>query len=377
MWPEESLDGQSGFDMSLDRRGARCRPGVPGTGPSHLRRMGGGSLFPARLIGAIALLLIVASCASPVGTPTSQIDGPSGSPTVVAGLTPTPVATSGPPRLPPIRSTGSPVASGSTPVLLERPNDLPTGRVVRVVDGDTVDVVLDGRTERVRLIGIDTPEPTDPDANERCWADRATVRARELLDGKTLWLEDDPSQDDRDRFGRLLRYLWLPDGHLFNHLMVAEGLAREYTFRLPYRYQAAFKEAEERARSQERAIWSAHSCVEPTRLPAATAPVGLPTERASPGASPGSGLTLVEVVGGPPRSTARVVARTSPSAQCSISYRTPAGTPSTAQGLIPKTADSTGQVSWSWVIGSSTRPGIGRVTVTCDGISASAPITIE
>jgi hypothetical protein len=69
--------------------------------------------------------------------------------------------------------------------------------------------------------------------------------------------------------------------------------------------------------------------------------------------------------------------QTIPGASCSIVYVTPAGTVSEAQGLGNKTAGENGRVSWSWKIGSNTRPGTGRVTVTCNGISATAQIQIR
>lgn len=257
-----------------------------------------------------------------------------------------------------------------------RPDDLPSGLVVRVVDGDTVDVRLDEQTERVRVIGIDTPEPTDLDSDVRCRADVATDRARELLDGKMVWLEEDPSQDNRDQFGRLLRYLWLPDGRMFNHVMVAEGLAREYTFRARYKYQAPFRQAEQNARSLGRGGWSPRQCLEFAEPPTAAGPSVVTPVPTEPGATSGPGPAFIAVVGGPPRSTARVVVEARPGANCAISYRTPAGTVSVAQGLTPKTTDNEGQVAWSWNIGSSTRPGVGRVTVTCGESSISSPITI-
>ena len=87
-------------------------------------------------------------------------------------------------------------------------------------------------------------------------------------------------------------------------------------------------------------------------------------------------VTITSVTGGSPGGTASVSVQTAPGASCSIVYRTPAGTKSTAAGLGGQTADSTGAASWSWKIGSSTKPGNGTVTVTCGGASASSPITI-
>jgi hypothetical protein len=89
-------------------------------------------------------------------------------------------------------------------------------------------------------------------------------------------------------------------------------------------------------------------------------------------------VTIVSVEGGIVGGPATLSAQAPPGASCSISYTTPAGTQSTAAGLVLKAADSSGQVSWAWTIGSSTRPGTGGVTVTCSpGGAATATIAIR
>src|SRR6476660_7558603 len=110
-----------------------------------------------------------------------------------------------------------------------------TAIVVRVVDGDTVDVQMaDGHTERLRLIGIDTPETVDPRKPVQCFGREASAHAHELLDGQAVTIDGDPTQDTRDRYGRLLAYLWRADGLFFNQRMISDGFAHEYTYRLPY-----------------------------------------------------------------------------------------------------------------------------------------------
>jgi micrococcal nuclease len=123
--------------------------------------------------------------------------------------------------------------------------------VVRIVDGDTVEVSPGGS---VRLIGIDTPE------RGRCYAQEATNRQAALTAGQTVFLEADPSQDDRDRYNRLLRYIWLPDGRMVNALLVAEGYAYEYTYREPYRYTEQFMQLEHEAYRSGLGLWAAATC---------------------------------------------------------------------------------------------------------------------
>ena len=131
--------------------------------------------------------------------------------------------------------------------------------VDRVVDGDTVRVDMP-ESVPVRLIGINTPETVDPRRPVECFGQEASDRAHELLDGEDIYLEQDPTQGETDRFGRALAYVWLPDGRLFNEEMIAEGYAYEYTYDLPYKYQARFDAAEAAARENERGLWAPGVC---------------------------------------------------------------------------------------------------------------------
>src|SRR5688500_6399309 len=109
------------------------------------------------------------------------------------------------------------------------PANLPSASVVKVVDGDTIDISLNGQTSRVRLIGMNTPETVDPRRSVQCFGTEASNRLKQLLQGQTVFVESDPTQDTRDRFGRLLYFVWLSDGRLVNLMMIAEGYANEYT----------------------------------------------------------------------------------------------------------------------------------------------------
>jgi micrococcal nuclease len=135
--------------------------------------------------------------------------------------------------------------------------------VVRVVGGDTVDVRVGGRVERVRLIGLDTPESVDPRRPVECFGREASRKARELLPaGQAVQLEADPTQGDRDstRSRRLLRYIWLPDGRNVAEVMIAEGYGFEFAYRLPYRYQERFRAAQRAAREAGRGLWAPGAC---------------------------------------------------------------------------------------------------------------------
>lgn len=133
-------------------------------------------------------------------------------------------------------------------------------KVVKVVDGDTIDISIDGKTERLRLIGMDTPETVDPRKPVQCFGNEASKKAKEMLEGKSVKIEADPTQGERDSYDRLLRYVYLEDGTSFNKKMIEDGYAYEYTYSIPYKYQSEFKKAEEEARNSNRGLWSESTC---------------------------------------------------------------------------------------------------------------------
>lgn len=132
------------------------------------------------------------------------------------------------------------------------------GRVVRVVDGDTLKVAVGGREESVRLIGVDTPESVKPDAPVECGA-KAASRAmdRLVLDeagrGRRVFVVSDPTQGDRDRYDRLLAYVVLPGGKDVGRAQVQAGWAElfvfgDHPFRRVSGYRKAFRDAKEHRR---------------------------------------------------------------------------------------------------------------------------------
>ncbi|KKU81387.1 MAG: Micrococcal nuclease [Parcubacteria group bacterium GW2011_GWA1_47_8] len=132
--------------------------------------------------------------------------------------------------------------------------------VARVVDGDTIIVRIHNVDEKVRLIGVDTPETVDPRKTVQCFGKEASQFVTSLLENKSVRLEPDPTQGDRDHYGRLLRYVFLPDGTLLNRKIIAQGYGHEYTYRLSYQYQQDFKNAERQAREHEKGLWAVGTC---------------------------------------------------------------------------------------------------------------------
>jgi micrococcal nuclease len=119
------------------------------------------------------------------------------------------------------------------------------GRVSYAVDGDTLQVALaSGRRERVRLIGIDTPEVGE------CGYRAATLETRRLATGKQVVLRGDATQATRDRYGRLLAYVWLPGGRDLGYQVLRAGLARVYVYDRPFARLDAYRRAEREGRSR-------------------------------------------------------------------------------------------------------------------------------
>jgi micrococcal nuclease len=126
--------------------------------------------------------------------------------------------------------------------------------VVRVIDGDTIQVDVDGSLERVRYIGIDTPETVHPRKGVECFGKEASAKNAALVGGKTVRLVRDVS--DRDRYGRLLRYVWVDDVFV-NLELVREGYAQVSTYPPDVEHTDAFIAAQREAREANRGLWAA------------------------------------------------------------------------------------------------------------------------
>lgn len=140
----------------------------------------------------------------------------------------------------------------SQPLISSSP--VPTGyvRVLHAVDGDTLELE-DGR--RVRYIGIDTPETVHPKKKVQCYGPQASARNHQLVDGALVRLVKDV--EDTDRYGRLLRYIYLEDGTFVNWVLVAEGYARVYTWPPNIAYTTEFENAQNTAKTALSGLWAA------------------------------------------------------------------------------------------------------------------------
>ncbi|MGE0599060.1 MAG: thermonuclease family protein [Dehalococcoidia bacterium] len=140
--------------------------------------------------------------------------------------------------------------------------DIPSGvlcqwaKVVHVTDGDTIRVdFIDGpKNLPVRYIGMDTPETVHPTLGVQPFGPEASARNKELVGGKQVCLEKDISETDR--YDRLLRYVWLPDGRMVNEVLLNEGLATLDTFPPDVNYVERFIAAQQTARDAHLGMWA-------------------------------------------------------------------------------------------------------------------------
>jgi endonuclease YncB( thermonuclease family) len=144
-----------------------------------------------------------------------------------------------------------------------RPGQSADAKVTRVYDGDTIEALVAGRSEKIRYIGIDTPEMDDPRPVVLEMAREAARANRELVGGRRVRLELDIQE--RDRYGRLLAYVWLGDT-LVNEWLVKEGYAAAPTFPPNVRYQDRLRAAERDARQAGRRLWDGRLADGPLRI---------------------------------------------------------------------------------------------------------------
>jgi micrococcal nuclease len=126
--------------------------------------------------------------------------------------------------------------------------------VVRVVDGDTIDVVAGGRRDVVRYIGVDTPESVKPNTPVQCFAKAASAANARLIAGRRVRLVLDA--EERDRYGRLLAYVYRAGDSLFvNERLVRDGYARTLTIRPNTHFASRFSVLQNVAKSARRGLW--------------------------------------------------------------------------------------------------------------------------
>lgn len=133
--------------------------------------------------------------------------------------------------------------------------------VTKVTDGDTIhaDGGVGCPSERIRLIGVDTPETVSVSKPVQCYGPEASEYTNQLL-GQAVYIEGDNSQGDLDIYGRPLRYIYTSAGENWNMKLILEGYGKEYTFHTAYKYQSQFKLAQQIAQNNGNGLWSQSNC---------------------------------------------------------------------------------------------------------------------
>jgi endonuclease YncB( thermonuclease family) len=124
------------------------------------------------------------------------------------------------------------------------------------VDGDTIAVDMNGSVETIRMIGIDTPETHRPNTPVQCYGPEAAAYTERLIGTNKIRLQADPLDTNRDRYGRLLRYVYLPDGRLIESELISNGYAFAYKL-FPFEKKAEFTALENQAKTDKKGLWAA------------------------------------------------------------------------------------------------------------------------
>jgi endonuclease YncB( thermonuclease family) len=275
-----------------------------------------------------------------------QIISPSLTPFLISTLSP----------LPTVTDTPFPAAL-PTSITECLPTDTITerGLVVNVVDGDTIEVNVDGLEYRVAYLGIEAPGLDEFGGFE------AFTMNLDLVSGKTVTLIKEPG--NTDDYNQLLRYV-IVDELFVNYELLVRGFAAVTSFQSDYNCVQSFMTAQWIAMQECSGLWG----IKPT-------PVAQEQLTEQPD------LTVpYEIVAfsSPVKvgSIASLSIQVTADKNCNLSYITPSGNTSTAKGLGITTADGNGLCSWKWTIGSGTKPGTGTLNITVDGVTQSLNIEV-
>ncbi len=129
-------------------------------------------------------------------------------------------------------------------------------RVAKFDDGDTIVVDMNGTQETVRFIGVDTPETHKPNTPVQCYGPEASAYTKQLIGKQKVRLQADSLDTNRDRYGRLLRYVYLPDNTLVEQKLITEGYGFAYTY-FPFEKAAEFSAYEQQAKAGGKGLWGA------------------------------------------------------------------------------------------------------------------------
>jgi micrococcal nuclease len=241
--------------------------------------------------------------------------------------------------------------------------------VTRNVDGDTIHVRMPNRREEtIRMLLIDTPETVDPnDPVEPFGREASNFAKKKLPVGKKVYIEEGVHGHERDKYGRLLAYVYITPTDMYNEDVVKCGLARvAYVYPPNTKHLNELLRDENYAKSHHLGIWSIPGYVKPWGFDVKATRSVVSHHTSSPHPSNSTGSTLRIVASHLyvyPGDYASVTVQTRPGSRGTIRVVYKSG-PSKAKGLVPKTADPSGRITWTWKVGTHTTRGDWPVTIT-------------
>ncbi len=126
--------------------------------------------------------------------------------------------------------------------------------IERFVDGDTIVVNMDGKKETIRMIGVDTPETHKPNSPVQCYGPAAAAFTKNLIGSSNVRLAADSKSTNRDRYDRLLRYVYLPDGRMVEQELITNGYGFAY-LDFPFDKSGDFARYQDQARAATKGLW--------------------------------------------------------------------------------------------------------------------------
>ncbi|HSW99082.1 MAG TPA: thermonuclease family protein [Candidatus Saccharimonadales bacterium] len=122
------------------------------------------------------------------------------------------------------------------------------------IDGDTIAVKMNGKTESIRMVGVDTPETHKPNTPVQCYGPAAAAFTKSLISSGRVRLAADPDSTNRDRYNRLLRYVYIPDGRMVETELIKGGYGFAYT-EFPFTKSAEFTADQNAAKTAGKGLW--------------------------------------------------------------------------------------------------------------------------
>ena len=263
------------------------------------------------------------------------------------------------------------------------PSNLVPATVSKNVDGDTIHVKLKGKDETVRMLLIDTPEDVDPYKPVEPFGYTAANYAKSVLPvGKHIYMQLGKKGYERDKYHRLLAYIYLTPTDMYNKDVVKKGYARvAYIYKPNTDYLSDLQSAQNYAKSKKLGIWSISGYVTSSGYSltkSCSYAKSNSYSTAGCGATSSKGTTLSSTKGLNVKhgDEASVSVKTKPGARGTIEVDYSSG-PSKAAGLGPKTADKSGNITWSWRVGTSTKSGNYPVIIKVNGSTIKKTLTVH